>query len=75
VVPARPVSPTKVITISSREEMEVGDTVPGATSPTVSDLLCAIPDTPEVAPSSGAEVAEEVGPSGPLRGSFEEIII
>jgi hypothetical protein len=75
VVPARPTSPTEAITVSSGEETEAGDTATGAASPTVSDLLRAISDTPEAALSSGAGVVEEVDPSDPPRGSFVEIII
>jgi hypothetical protein len=66
-------SPMEAITVSSREK--AGDTAPSAASPTVSDLLRTIPDTPEAMPSSGAGVAEEASPSEPPRGSFEEIII
>jgi hypothetical protein len=75
VVPARPASAMEAITILSREEAEAGDTAPGTVSPTVSDLLHAIPDTLEDALSSGARIAEEAGPLKPPRGSFEEIII
>jgi hypothetical protein len=63
VVPMRPASPMEAITVSFRDEAEAGDVAPGAASPTVSDLLRAIPDTPEVAPNSGTWRAEEAGPS------------
>jgi hypothetical protein len=53
----------EAITVFSRDEAEAGDAASGAASPTVSDLLCAIPDTPEVAPSLGTWRAEEAGPS------------
>jgi hypothetical protein len=61
--PAHHASLTEAITVSSGDEVEAGDAAPGATSPMVSDLMRAIPDTPEVAPSSGAWVVEEAGPS------------
>jgi hypothetical protein len=65
----------EAVIVSSGEETEAGDTATGAASPTVSDLLRAISDTPEAALSSGAGVVEEVDPSDPPRGSFVEIII
>jgi hypothetical protein len=49
------------------------EAAPTATSPMVSDLLRAIPDTPDATWSSG--VTEEVGPSERPRESFEEYII
>jgi hypothetical protein len=71
----RTMSPMEAITVSYRVEAELGDTVPSAVSPMVSDLLRAIPDSPEVAPCSRAGVVEEVCPSKPPRGAFKEIII
>jgi hypothetical protein len=53
VVPMRPTPPTEAITVSSKEETEASDTMPIVVSPTVSDLLRAIPDTPKVVSSSG----------------------
>jgi hypothetical protein len=53
VVPARPAPLMVAIPVSSGEEAEAGDTAQGVASPTFSDLLCAIPDTPEAAPRSG----------------------
>jgi hypothetical protein len=76
VVPARPASPTEAITVSSGDEAEAGDATPGGASPMVSDLLRAIPDTPEVTLISGTWSTEEAGPSdipGGLLG--DEIII
>jgi hypothetical protein len=47
---ARPASPAEAIVVSSEDEAEAA---PHVASPTVSDLLHAIPVTPEVASSWG----------------------
>jgi hypothetical protein len=65
-------SPAGAIVVSSKDEAEA---TPRAATPTVSDLLCDIPNTPKVAPSSGAGHAEGAStsegwwkiPFGPLR--------
>jgi hypothetical protein len=64
-VPMHLASPTEAITISSGDEAEAGDAVPGAASPAVFDLLRAIPNTLEVAPSLGSWHAEEASPFDP----------
>jgi hypothetical protein len=61
----RPASPTEAIIVSSEDEAEAGIAAPHIASPTISDLLLAIPGTPEVAPSSGAGRTEEASSSGP----------
>jgi hypothetical protein len=78
VAPARPASLVEAIVVSSEDEAEAA---PHVASPTVSDLLRAILDTPEVTPSSGAGCAEGASSSrspwrivyGPLLG--DETII
>jgi hypothetical protein len=65
VAPVRPASPTEAIIVSSEDEAEAGIAAPHIASPTISDLLLAIPGTPEVAPSSGAGRTEEASSSGP----------
>jgi hypothetical protein len=60
-----PVSPVEAIIVSSEDEAEAGNAAPRVASPTVSDLLRAIPDTPEVASSSGAGRAEEASSTVP----------
>jgi hypothetical protein len=67
VSPARPASPTEAIIVSSKDEAGAGGALPSVALPMVSDLLCAIPNTPEVAPSLEAEFAEEAGSSEPPR--------
>jgi hypothetical protein len=60
--PVRPSSPAEAIVVSSKVEAEAA---PRAVTPTVSDLLCDIPDTPDVAPSSGAGRVKEASSSVP----------
>jgi hypothetical protein len=64
-VPTHLASPTEAITISSGDEAEAGHAVPGTASPTVFDLLRAIPNTLEVVPSLGSWRAEEASPLDP----------
>jgi hypothetical protein len=52
VAPVRPVSPAEAIIVSSEDEAEA---TPRAATPMVSDLLCDVHDTLNVAPSSGAD--------------------
>jgi hypothetical protein len=59
VAPRRPASPVEAIVVTSEDEAEAGTAASRTSSPIVSDLLRAIPDTPEVAPSSGAGHAKE----------------
>jgi hypothetical protein len=63
VAPARPASLAEAIIISSEDEVEAGNTASRVASPTVSDLLLVIPDTPKVTPISGAGHAEEASTS------------
>lgn len=60
--PVRPSSPVEAIVVSSKVEAEAA---PRAVTPMVSDLLCDIPNTPDVAPSSGAGHVEEASSSVP----------
>jgi hypothetical protein len=65
VASVRPVSPVEAIVVSSKDEAEADNAAPRIASPMVSDLLRAIPDTPEVASSSGAGCAEEASSTVP----------
>jgi hypothetical protein len=65
VAPACPASPMEAIVVSSKDEAEAGIAAPHVASPMVFDILRAIPNTPKVVSSSGAERAEEVSSSVP----------
>jgi hypothetical protein len=65
VAPVRPASPVEAIIVSFEDEAKAGIAAPRVASPTVSDLLRAIPDTSKVAPSSRAVHAEEASSLGP----------
>ena len=67
VAPACPASPMEAIVVSSKDEAEAGIAAPHVASPMVFDILRAIPNTPKVVSSSGAERAEEVSSSEPPR--------
>jgi hypothetical protein len=72
VAPTRPVSPTRAIVISSEDEAKAA---PCATTPIVSDLLRAMPDTPEIAPSSRTGHAEGASTSeGPWKIPFRPLL-
>lgn len=63
VVAAGPTPLVEAIPMSSREEAGVGDATSMAMLSTVSDLLRAIPDTPDATQGSEAVTVEEAGPS------------
>jgi hypothetical protein len=58
-----PVSLVEAILVSSEEEVGVSDATSTVVSPTVSDFLRAIPDTPYATRSPEGANVEEAGPS------------
>lgn len=70
--PVRPSSPVEAIVVSSKVEVEAA---PHAVTPTVSDLLCDIPDTPDVVPSSGAGHVEEASSSVPPGRIVDRVLL
>jgi hypothetical protein len=72
VAPVWPASPTESIVVFSEDEAEAA---PCAATPTVFNLRHDIPDTPDAAPSSEAERAEEASSLVPPRRIVDGILL